>query len=128
MHRSSCMHLPVKNLCLEIPINFYSYTKSILNYNYKIYPSGVNIGADHTARLHILIFTFLFLIWWKQVYCNIPVICSHAPPPALGITFQTDKNQNCFISSVDRNDIFDLKYCIQAIHSAFIIACRNINT
>ena len=28
------------------------------------------------------------------------------------ITFQTDKNQNSFIFSVDHNDIFDHKYCI----------------
>ena len=28
------------------------------------------------------------------------------------ITFQTDKNQNSSILSVDNNDIFDHKYCI----------------
>ena len=49
---------------------------------FKTYPSGGNIGADHTARLYILIFIFLFLICWKQVYCNVPFICNHAPPHA----------------------------------------------
>ena len=29
-------------------------------------------------------------------------------------TFQTDKNKNSFIFSVDHYDIFDLKYCIDA--------------
>ena len=60
MHRSACMYLIVKiSFFLEIPINLYSFTKSILiNYNYKTYPSGGNICSDHTARLHILISTF----------------------------------------------------------------------
>ena len=30
------------------------------------------------------------------------------------ITFQTDTNQNNFIFSVDYNDIFDRKYCIDS--------------
>ena len=29
------------------------------------------------------------------------------------IKFQTDDNQNIFIFSVDHNDIFDHKYCIE---------------
>ena len=40
----------------------FQFTKSIhTNYNYKTYPSGGNIGADHTARLRILISTLCFL-------------------------------------------------------------------
>ena len=54
------MHLLVKKSLFGDPINFYSYIKSFhTNYNYKTYPSGGNIGAGHTARLHILISIFL---------------------------------------------------------------------
>ena len=60
MHRSACMHLLVKK-SLEIPINFYSFSKSIhANHNYKTYQSGGNTGADHTAHLHIRIPHFCF--------------------------------------------------------------------
>ena len=82
---SICMHAPAREKILfgdsNHPLLIY---KSIhTNYNYKTYPSNGNIGTDRTARLHILISTFLFLICWKQVYCNVPVICNHAPPPTL---------------------------------------------